>query len=127
MDIISLASASTVGNPDVRTACETYTDFVHERLGYQGTYLTCYDGDSWNPYVAHGILIIWSSGEGSKEANQEKRAIVSYSQSNRVNNIERYQMHLVHDPNFIGDPKFLHFPAAHKVRYSDTTRMGDMY
>jgi hypothetical protein len=24
--------AITVGNPDIRTACETYTDFVHQRL-----------------------------------------------------------------------------------------------
>jgi hypothetical protein len=50
--------------------------------GYQGAYLTCYDGDSWNPKVAHGMLTIWSSEEGSNEAKQGNWLTVGFSQSN---------------------------------------------
>jgi hypothetical protein len=96
--------------------------------GYQGAYLTCYDGDSWDPKVAHGTLMIRSSDEGSEEFKQGNWATVGYSQSNRDNNnIERHQMHLVHDPNFNGDPKFLHFLTAHEVRKTCTHRIGDMH
>ena len=86
---------------------------------YQGAYLTCYDGDSWNPKVVHGTLMIWSSEEGSDEAKQGNWATIGFSQPNRDNNIERRQMQLVHDQNFNGDPEFLHFLAAHEVTFHD--------
>jgi hypothetical protein len=95
--------------------------------GYQGVFLTCYDGDSWNPKVAHGALMIWSSEEGSEESKQGNWATVGYSQSNRDNNIERHQIHLVHDPNFNGDPKFLHFLAAHEVRQIYMNNVEDIH